>query len=53
MAFNTTLSPSHIVPSLFNKPDLSVTAIETSFVAFTVIEPVALTAPQPPINGII
>ena len=53
VAVNMASIPSHIVPSLFVKPDWSVTAIAAVGVAFTVIVPPALTVPQPPVNGML
>ena len=53
VAVNMASIPTHIVPSLFVKPDWSVTAMAAVGVAFTVIVPTALTVPQPPVNGML
>ena len=53
VAFNMASIPAHIVPSLFVKPDWSVTAMAAESVGFTVIVPPALTVPQPPVNGML
>ena len=53
VAVNMASIPVQIVPSLFVKPDWSVTVIAAEGVAFTVIVPPALAVPQPPVNGIL
>ena len=53
VAVNMASIPTHIVPSLFVRPDWSVTAIAAVGAAFTVIVPPALTVPQPPVNGML
>ena len=51
-AINMAVSPLQIVPSSFNKPDLSVIAIDESGTVFTVMVPFAIALPQPPNSGI-
>ena len=45
--------PAHIIPSLFVNPDVSVTIIDATGSSFTTMVPIALTIPQPPVNGIL
>ena len=44
--------PAHIIASLFVNPDVSVTIIDATGSSFTTMVPIALTIPQPPVNGI-
>jgi hypothetical protein len=53
LAIKTTSSPAQIVPSLFTNPDLSVMTTKASFADVTVIVPLALKLPQPPVRGIL
>ena len=53
LAIKITSSPAQIVPSLFTNPDLSVMTMKASFADVTVMVPLALKLPQPPVNGIV
>ena len=53
LAVNIASIPAHIVPSLFARPDWSVTLIIAIGEAFTVIVPTALTVPHAPVKGIL
>ena len=53
LAIKITSSPAQIVPSLFTNPDLSVRTMKASFADVTVMVPLALKLPQPPVNGIV
>jgi hypothetical protein len=50
---NKAVDPAQIIPSLFINPDVSVTIIDATGISFTIIVPIALTIPQPPVNGIL
>ena len=53
IAVKVTSSPAQIVPSLSTNPDLSVMTMKASFADVTIIVPLALKLPQPPVNGIL
>lgn len=52
LAVSTTLDPEQIVPSLFDKPEVSSSEIAAVGLELTVMVPVAFTLPQPPVSGI-
>jgi hypothetical protein len=47
------VDPEHIIPSSLVSPDVSVTIIDPTGTSFTTMVPIALTIPQPPVNGIL
>jgi hypothetical protein len=51
LAVSTTLDPEQIVPSLFDKPDVSATEMAAVGLVLTVMVPVAFALPQPPVSG--
>jgi hypothetical protein len=44
--------PAHTAPSLFATPEVSVIWMAATDAALTMMVPVALTLPQPPVSGI-
>jgi hypothetical protein len=48
-----TFEPGQIVPSLFVRPDVSVTSMAAVGIELTVMVPVAVALPQPPVSGIV
>ncbi len=52
-AVSMTFEPGQIVPSLFVRPDVSVTSMAAVGIELTVMVPVAVALPQPPVSGIV